>query len=117
MFSDEHPCQRNACVPPLWVKFRTYTNKRGVRGHTKQTDNISKPDPFNQNTTRPIERVTYAQNLNCSIVYSVPPQYQKAQTQPLETQSLQPQTPMQPTTMDLNPVTNAFKTLQTLLQI
>ena len=117
MLSDEHPCQRNASVPPPRVKFRTYTNKRGVRGHTKQTDNISKPDPFNQNTTRPIERVTYAQNLNCSIVYSVPPQYQKAQTQPLETQSLQPQTPMQPTTMDLNPVTNAFKTLQTLLQI
>ena len=117
MFSDEHPCQRNASVPPPRVKFRTYKNKRGVRGHTKQTDNISKPDLFYQNTTRPIERVTYAPKLKYSIVYSAPPQYQKAQTQPLETQSLQPQTPMQPTTTDLNPVINALKTLQPLLQI
>ena len=104
-------------VCPPWVKFRTYTNKRGVRGHTKQTDNISKPDLFYQNTTRPIERVTYAPKLKYSIVYSAPPQYQKAQTQPLETQSLQPQTPMQPTTTDLNPVINTLKTLQPLLQI
>ena len=74
-------------VCPPWVKFRTYTNKRGVRGHTKQTDNISKPDLFNQSITRTTERVTYAQKLKYSIVYSAPPQYQKAQTQPLETKS------------------------------
>ena len=97
----------------LGLKLRTYTNERGDRSHTKQTDNISKPHLFTQNTTRPTERVSYAQKLK----YSAPPQQQKAQTQPLETQSLQPQKPMQLSTTDLNPVIYALKTLQHLLQI
>ena len=53
----------------LGLKFRTYPNKRGDQSHTKQIDNISKPDLFNQSITRPTERVTYAQKLK----YSVPP--------------------------------------------
>ena len=104
-------------VCPLWVKFRTYTNKRGVRSHTKQTDNISKPDLFTQNTTRPIERVTYPQKTNIYIyIYIVHRHSIRKHKHNHLKQSLQPQTPMQPTTTDLNPVINALRTLQPLLQ-
>ena len=88
------------------MKSKTYSPKNSDQTRVKQTDNTSRPHHSPPDTTRLTERDTYAQKLK---------QQQKAP--PLETQNTQLQTPMQLPTTDLNPIINALKTLQPLLQI